>query len=121
MTRRELLAVVKGVKHFRPYLYDQKFTLRTDRASLLWLCQRREPSDQVARWLETLSEFKYTLHHRAGTWHGNADGLSRRPCGDCKQCQRIEKRDGGPTWEELTLGAVEPENRIRGDPTCARS
>ena len=33
-TRRELLAVVKEVKHFRPYLYRQKFTLRTDHVSL---------------------------------------------------------------------------------------
>ena len=109
VTRRELLAVVKGVKHFRPYLYGQKFTLRTDHASLLWLCQRKEPSDQVARWLETLAEFRYTLHHRAGIKHGNADGLSRRPCGDCKQCQRIEKRDGGPTWDELALESRDPE------------
>ena len=34
----------------------------------------------------------------AGPKHGNADGLSRRLCG---QCQKIE-RDGGPTWSELT-------------------
>ena len=102
VTRRELLAVVKGVKHFRPYLYGQQFNLRTDHASLMWLCRRKEPSDQVARWLETLAEFRYTLAHRAGPKHGNADGLSRRPCGDCRQCQKIEERDGGPTWSELT-------------------
>ena len=65
VTRRELLAVVKEVKHFRPYLYGQKFTLRTDHASLMWVCRRKELSDQVAQWLETLAEFKYTLHHRA--------------------------------------------------------
>ena len=34
VTRRELLAVVKAVKHFRPYLYGNKFKLRTDHASL---------------------------------------------------------------------------------------
>ena len=109
VTRRELLTVVKRVKHFRPYLYGQKFTLRTDHASLLWLCQRKEPSDQVARWLETLAEFRYTLHHRAGTKHGNADGLSQGPCGDCKQCQHLERRDGGPTWDELALEGTDPE------------
>ena len=63
VTRRDLLAVVKGVKHFRPYLYRQHFDLRTDHALLMWLCRRKEPSDQVARWLETLEEFKYTLSH----------------------------------------------------------
>ena len=85
VTRRKLLAVVKGVKHFRPYLYKQKFILRMDHVSLMWLCQRREPSDQVARWLGTLAEFRYILHHRPGSKHSNADGLSRRPCSDCKQ------------------------------------
>ena len=79
VTRRELLAVVKGVKHFRPYFYGQQFNLRTNHAFLMWLCRRKEPSDQVARWLKTLAEFRYTLIHRAGPKHGNADGLSRRP------------------------------------------
>ena len=66
VTRRELLAVVKATKHFRPYLYGRQFLLRTDHASLLWLCRRKEPSGQVARWLELLSEFQYQLQHRPG-------------------------------------------------------
>ena len=37
VTRRELLAVVMAVNHFRPYLYSQEFHLRMDDASLLWL------------------------------------------------------------------------------------
>ena len=40
VTHRELLAVVKDVKHFRPYLCGQKFRLWTDHASLMWLCRR---------------------------------------------------------------------------------
>ena len=73
VTRRELLVVVKGVKHFRSYHYGQEFNLRTDHASLMWLCRRKEPSNQVAQWLETLAEFRYTLTHRASLKHGNAD------------------------------------------------
>ena len=85
VTRKELLAVVKTIKHFRPYLYGQKFKLRTDHASLRWLCRRREPSAQVAKWLEILSEFKYNLEHRPGIKHGNGDGLSRQTCGpECR-------------------------------------
>jgi len=77
-TRRELLAVVKAVKHFRPYLYGCTFRLRADHASLIWLCRRAEPSSQVARWLKILAEFSYRIEHRPGKEHGNADGLSRR-------------------------------------------
>jgi len=95
-TRKELLAVVRAVKHFRPYLYGRTFRLRTDHASLIWLCKRAEPSSQVARWLEILAEFSYRIEHLSGKKHGNADGMSRRPVEDCKQCLHIEKRDGGP-------------------------
>ena len=38
---------------------------------------------------------------------GNADGLSRQSCEDCKQCELIEKRDGGPTRQELGLSVDE--------------
>ena len=96
VTRRELLAVVKAVKHFRPYLYGQRFTLRTDHASLMWLCRRQEPAHQIARWLELLSEFQYSTEHRKGAKHGNTDGLSKRACIDCKQCKRTAERDGSP-------------------------
>ena len=102
VTRRELLAVILAVTHFRPYLYGRKFTLRTDHASLIWLYKRTEPSHQIARWLELLAEFEFTMEHRAGSKHANADGLSR--CQDCSQCSRIESRDGGPTRAELEEG-----------------
>ena len=101
VTRRELLAVVKAVNHFRPYLYGKEFKIRTDHASLLWLCRRTTPTAQVARWLEILSEFQFTIEHRPGNKHGNADGLSRRPCLDCKQCDRIVKSCGGPKIDEV--------------------
>jgi len=99
-TRKELLAVIKSVKHFRPYLYGRRFRLHTDHASMIWLCKRAEPSSQVARWLEILVEFSYRIEYRPGKKHGNADGLSRRPDEGCKQCLNIEKRDGGPPQSE---------------------
>ena len=71
---RELLAVVKALKHFRPYLYGTKFKLRIDHVSLRWLCRWHEPSAQVARRLEIMSAFGYDLEHRAGKLHGNANG-----------------------------------------------
>lgn len=63
--------MVKSVKHFRPYLYGRSFKLRADHASLIWLCKRPEPSGQMARCLEVVSEFKYTIEHRAGAKHQN--------------------------------------------------
>jgi len=93
-TRRELLAVVKAVKRFRPYLYGRTFRFRTDHASLIWLCRWAEPSSQVALWLEILAEFSYRIEHRPGKKHGNADRFSRHQADGCKQCLNIECRDG---------------------------
>ena len=99
-----------AVKHYRPYLYGKDFLLRTDHASLRWLYQRKELSHQVACWLETLAEFTFTVQHRAGSKHENADGLSRS-CADCKQCSRIEERDGGPY--HATLNEEEQLQRVQ--------
>ena len=83
MTRRELLAVVTYVQHFRHYLLGRRFELRTDHGSLTWLQGFKEPEGQLARWLERLQEFDFKIIHRRGKQHGNADALSRRPRQQC--------------------------------------
>ncbi len=52
----------------------------------------RYPEGQVARWIEILQEYHFTLEFRGGKHHQNADGLSRRPCynHNCVYCDRIE-------------------------------
>ena len=93
VTRKELLAVVHFVRHFRPYLYGRKFVVRTDHSSLQWLLNFKEPDGQRARWLETLSEYEYEIQHRPGRNHGNADGLSRQWCGKCeRECEGVKAK-----------------------------
>ena len=79
VTRKELLAVVHFVKHFRHYLYGRQFLVRTDHSSLRWLMQFKNPQNQLARWLEILSEFDFQIQHGPGRQHSNADALSRIP------------------------------------------
>ena len=79
-TRKEMLALVWGIRQFRPYLYGQAFQARTDHNSLKWLHNFREPEGQVARWLAILSEYNFQVIHRPGAQHKNADALSRSPC-----------------------------------------
>ena len=76
-TRREMLALVWGIRTYRPYLYGRRFQVRTDHNSLKWLHNFHEPEGQVARWLEVLSEFDFDVLHRPGKKHANADALSR--------------------------------------------
>ena len=94
VTRRELLAVVHFVKYFRSYLFGHHFTIRTDHSSLRWLLAFKDPQNQVARWIQTLSEYDFEIEHRPGVKHGNADGLSRQPC---RQCLRMS---AGETMED---------------------
>ena len=83
-TRRELLAVISALQHFRHYLIGNKVILRTDHYSLKWLKTFKIPEGIMARWIETLAEFDIEIKHQPGLVHSNVDGVSRP---FCKQCE----------------------------------
>lgn len=93
VTRKELLAVVDSIKQFHPYLYGLQFLVRSDHAALTWLLKFKNAEGQLARWLEVLGTYNFTIQHRPGKQHGNADGLSRRPCSPCRYCDRKETNE----------------------------
>jgi hypothetical protein len=78
-TRRELLAVIFGLKQFRQFLLGRKFVLRVDRAALTQLRSTTEVVGQAARWLDFIGEYDFDIQHRSGAAHGNCNALSRRP------------------------------------------
>lgn len=96
VTRKEMLAMVHFIKSFRQYLYGQPFILRSDHAALKWLLRFKEPEGQLARWMEVLSEYDFTVEHRAGRSHANADGMSRRPCRQCGRDEPALKEEALP-------------------------
>ena len=107
VTRKELLAVVESVKHFRHYLHGQRFRIRTDHAPLRSVLKVKEPEAQLARWIEFLSPFEYEIEYREGQRHTNADAMSRRSCSEgCKWCKEWKKA------EQLISVAVETEISI---------
>jgi hypothetical protein len=94
-TFKELLAVVKMAKIFRPYLYGQPHVIvRTDHKALVWLQRFRNAEGMLARWLASLSEYDLVIEHRPGKMHGNADALSRMPI---RSCPRTDCPDPGHT------------------------
>jgi len=95
-TRKELLAVHYFVKKYKHYLYGKDFLIRTDHKPLTWLISNSNPkTSQYCRWKTDLESFNFTITHRPGLKHGNADGLSRLP--PCKQC---DLNHGTIEWEE---------------------
>ena len=82
-TRRELLAVVATLDHFKGYVWGPHFTVRTDHAAFVWLTNLKNIQGMLACWLAKLQQFHFSIEHRPGAQHGNTDGLSR-----CPQCER---------------------------------
>ena len=84
-TKREMLAAVSMCIQFRSYLRGARFIIRTDHKSLVWLHRFKDTEGMMARGLHTLQQFQFTIVHRAGRDHSNADGLSRVPTSPCGQ------------------------------------
>ena len=82
-TKREMLAAVAMCIQFRSYLRGSRFTLRTDHKSLVWLHRFKDTEGMMSRWLHSLQQFQFSILHRPGKDHGNADGLSRAPSSPC--------------------------------------
>jgi hypothetical protein len=61
------------------YLRWSSFTLVTDHAPLVWLMGNNDLTGQYARWSLILQEYDFTVVHRPGVKHQNADTLSRFP------------------------------------------
>ena len=89
-TKREMLATVSMCIQFRSYLRGARFIIRTDHKSLVWLHRFKDTEGMMARWLHTLQQFQFTIVHRAGRDHSNADGLSRVPTSPCGQCTHVD-------------------------------
>ena len=78
-TKGELLAVISFLQYYKYYLLYRLFILHTDNRALTWIRSLESPTGMILRWLEILASFDFTVKHRKGTLHGNADSLSRAP------------------------------------------
>ena len=75
----ELCAVLHFLKLWKYYLLGRKFVVRVDNTGLLAINKLEPPDGMVARWLQTLANFDFSMIHRGSKSHGNADHLSRAP------------------------------------------
>lgn len=72
---------------FNSYLYGQEILLSTDNSVVSWVKKIKNPTGLVGRWLQEFGNLNFTITHRPGRKHSNADALSRNPC---KVCLRQE-------------------------------
>ena len=85
MWEKELFAVIWAIKYFRPYLTGHQFHIRLDNKPTTQLLSNLSikltttTSNRVARWINMLQTFRYTIKHHPGKSNVVADALSRFP------------------------------------------
>jgi len=123
-TRKELLAVIFAFKTFKQYLLGRHFLVRTDHSALRWLRKTPEPMAQLARWLAFIEQYDFSIQHRPGVKHGNANALSRRPDPEETGGSEVirlghseEDNDSGGRWsgEESAFAAPEYGDTEHGE------
>jgi hypothetical protein len=85
VTEIELLAAIEAIKQWRPYLWGRQFKLVIDHSALRWLHTMRDtmeggPASRLMRWILKLQEYNFTVEHKPGVLHKDADGVSRLVC-----------------------------------------
>jgi len=76
-TEKELLAIVWGMRYFRPYLHGKRFTVVNDHKPLTWIINVKDPGSRLLRWRIKLQEYDYEVVYKKGALNTNADVLSR--------------------------------------------
>jgi hypothetical protein len=76
---RELLAIMKAITHWRPYLIwtKESFTILTDHMNLLHWKSPRKLNRRTAQWHGKLQDYNFKLQHIPGKLHTAANALSQ--------------------------------------------
>lgn len=102
---KEMIAIVKAIRKWRPYLLGKPFIVRTDQRSLKFLMEQRITTPAQTRWLPKIMGYDYQIQYRRGRENGGADALSRVAE---LECSAISLPD--PNWWQ-TL-----QHEVRQDP-----
>jgi RNase H-like domain found in reverse transcriptase len=76
-TKRELLAIIYALEHFRYYPFGNQFTLFTDHRALTYVFAQKHTNQMINNWLETLLSFDFKIGHRSGILNVLPDVISR--------------------------------------------
>ena len=74
---KEMLAIIKATKKWRPYLLGKPFTARTNHKSLKYLLEQQITTPAQTRWLPKLLGYDYKIEYKRGPENQGADSLSR--------------------------------------------
>jgi len=86
---KELLAIVKALQDWRPYLADTEKPIQiyTDHKNLRNFVTMKQLNWWQVCWAEQLADYEFQIHYKKGNENGEADTLSRQP--DHKEVKKI--------------------------------
>jgi len=99
-TEQELLAIVSAIRHFRHYLTESEFLLRTDHKAQIYLTKSKDNNSRLFRWALALQEYQFEIEHLKGD-ENFSDILSRAFC-----CNSLKGND------DRTLPLPEDQHKI---------
>jgi hypothetical protein len=105
-TKKEALALVWALRHFRPYLY-KPFRVYTDHYALKWLRHMKGGAALLHRWCLELEEYQFEVIHKPGLQQGHADGLSRLPL----ETDSTEEEEEDHIWQ-ITIDTEKETRRL---------
>lgn len=102
ITELECLGCVWALSYLRHLVHGRHVKIVTDHSAIRWLKSIKDPTGKLARWAIKLSEFQYTVVHRSGSKHKDADCLSRNPVAEGNEADEVD-------CEEIPTYLVEPD------------
>ena len=76
----ECLAILEGLKKYRPLIWGQCITILTDNNALMWLFNKSiYKSARLTRWALSIQSYNVQMLHLPGTANRVADAMSRNP------------------------------------------
>jgi hypothetical protein len=76
---RECYAFIWGIMHFRQFLNQTFFVLKTNHKPLKWLRFILDANRQRGSWISMLQDFHFKIIHKLGNKHAYVDALNYNP------------------------------------------
>lgn len=112
--KKEMAALMKGIKHFHHYLYGAKFNVLTDSQALTYLDTMEPQSAIIDRWFGVLGNYNFKITHIAGKQNQLPDLLSRLNEDSERAPINSESESGDEEKKEATSASTRRQvNQVR--------
>ncbi|KAH7513575.1 hypothetical protein FEM48_Zijuj12G0214800 [Ziziphus jujuba var. spinosa] len=75
---KEMLAIIKAIQKWHPYLLKKPFIVQTDQRILKFLMEQRITTPTQVRWLPKLMGYQYSIEYKKSKNNCGADALSQQ-------------------------------------------